>query len=37
MINGMVKMLLTKISVNSVTSWFGLTNYSDAGMNMIQQ
>lgn len=37
MINGMVKMLLTKMSINSVTSWFGLTNYSDAGMNMLQQ
>jgi len=37
MINGMVKLLLTKISVNSVTSFFGLTNPSDAGMNLMQQ
>ncbi|KAE9990682.1 hypothetical protein EG327_001077 [Venturia inaequalis] len=37
MINGMVKLLLTKLSVNSVTSWFGLTNPSDAGMNLMQQ
>lgn len=37
MINGMVRLLLTKISVNSVTSWFGLTNPSDAGMNLMQQ
>lgn len=37
MINGMVKLLLTKLSVNSVTSWFGLTNPSDAGMNLLQQ
>lgn len=37
MINGMLKLLLTKMTVNSVTSFFGLTNYSDAGMNMLQQ
>lgn len=37
MINGMVKLLFTKISLNSVTSWFGLTNPSDAGMNLMQQ
>lgn len=37
MINGMVRLLLTKLSVNSVTSWFGLTNPSDAGMNLMQQ
>ena len=37
MMNGMVKLLLTKLSVNSITSWIGLTNYSDAGMNLLQQ
>ncbi|KIW06311.1 uncharacterized protein PV09_02776 [Verruconis gallopava] len=37
MINGMVKLLLTKMTINSVTSFFGLTNYSDAGMNLLQQ
>ena len=37
MINGMVKLLLTKVTINSVTSFLGLTNYSDAGMNMLQQ
>jgi hypothetical protein len=37
MINGMVKLLFTKLSLNSVTSWFGLTNPSDAGMNLMQQ
>lgn len=37
MINGMVKLLLTKVTINSVTSFLGLTNYSDAGMNALQQ
>ncbi len=37
MINGIVKLLFTKISINSVTSFFGFTNPSDAGMNLMQQ
>jgi hypothetical protein len=37
MINGMLKLLLTKVTINSVTSFLGLTNYSDAGMNLLQQ
>ncbi|KAF2433180.1 hypothetical protein EJ08DRAFT_584187 [Tothia fuscella] len=37
MINGMLKLLLTKLSVNSITSYFRLTNYSDDGMNLLQQ
>jgi hypothetical protein len=37
MINGMLKLLLTKISVNSITSWIGLSTPSDAGMNLLQQ
>ncbi|KAF2118768.1 PX-associated-domain-containing protein [Lophiotrema nucula] len=37
MINGMVKLVLTKISVTAVTNWFGLTNNSNDGMNLMQQ
>jgi hypothetical protein len=37
MINGMVKLVLTKISVTAVTNWIGLTNNSNDGMNLMQQ
>ncbi|KAF2650134.1 hypothetical protein K491DRAFT_697568 [Lophiostoma macrostomum CBS 122681] len=37
MINGMVKLVLTKISVTAVTNWIGLTNNANDGMNLMQQ
>jgi hypothetical protein len=37
MINGMVKLVLTKLSVTAVTNWIGLTNNSNDGMNLMQQ
>lgn len=37
MINGMVKLVLTKISVTAVTNWIGLTNNTNDGMNLMQQ
>lgn len=37
MINGMVRLVLTKISVTAVTNWIGLTNNSNDGMNLMQQ
>ncbi|KAF2742136.1 hypothetical protein M011DRAFT_481930 [Sporormia fimetaria CBS 119925] len=37
MINGMVKLVLTKLSVTAVTNWLGLTNNSNDGMNLMQQ
>ncbi|KAK2624075.1 hypothetical protein QTJ16_006709 [Diplocarpon rosae] len=36
MINGMMKILLTKMTLNSVTSFLGITNPSDAGWNLLQ-
>lgn len=36
MINGMMKIVLAKISLNTVTTFIGLTNASDAGMNLMQ-
>ena len=36
MINAMVKLVLAKLSVNTMTSWLGLTNPSDDGMNLLQ-
>ncbi|KAF2202761.1 hypothetical protein GQ43DRAFT_301259 [Delitschia confertaspora ATCC 74209] len=37
MINGMVKLFLTKLSVTAVTNWIGLTNNVNDGMNLLQQ
>jgi hypothetical protein len=37
MINGMLRLLLTKLSVNSITSWIGLTKSTDDGFNLLQQ
>lgn len=37
MINGMVKLVLTKLSVTAVTNWIGLTNNTNDGMNLMQQ
>ncbi|CZT08897.1 uncharacterized protein RAG0_13829 [Rhynchosporium agropyri] len=36
MINAMMRLILTKMTLNSVTSFFGLTNSSDAGWNLLQ-
>ncbi|KAK6581716.1 hypothetical protein PZA11_005413 [Diplocarpon coronariae] len=36
MINGMMRILLTKMTFNSVTSFLGITNSSDAGWNLLQ-
>ena len=37
MISGMVRILLAKLSVTSVTNWFGLTQNADDGMNLLQR
>jgi len=37
MINGMLRLMLTKLSVNSITSWIGLTKANDDGLNLLQQ
>jgi hypothetical protein len=36
MINGMIRIVLTKMTINSVTSFLGITNSSDAGWNLLQ-
>lgn len=37
MINGMIKLLLTKMSVGSLTNWMGLTQNADDGVNLLQR
>lgn len=37
MINAMMKVVLAKASVGSVTNWIGLTSGADEGMNLMQQ
>ena len=37
MINAMMKVVLAKMSVASVTNWMGLTQTADEGMNLMQQ
>ncbi|KAF2734210.1 hypothetical protein EJ04DRAFT_437544 [Polyplosphaeria fusca] len=37
MVNGMVRLVLTKLSVTAVTNWIGLTNNTNDGMNLMQQ
>ncbi|KAF2640593.1 hypothetical protein P280DRAFT_426666 [Massarina eburnea CBS 473.64] len=37
MINGMVRLILTKISVTALTNFIGLTNNTNDGMNLLQQ
>lgn len=37
MINGMVRLVLAKLSVTSMTNWIGLTNNPNDGMNLMQQ
>ncbi|KAJ6259740.1 hypothetical protein Dda_5379 [Drechslerella dactyloides] len=36
MINGMVKLVLTKMSLGAVTNWIGLSSGADEGMNLLQ-
>lgn len=37
MINGMLRLLLAKLSVTSLTNWVGLTQNADDGMNLLQR
>lgn len=37
MINAMMRVVLAKVSVASVTNWMGLTQNSDDGMNLLQK
>lgn len=37
MINGMVKLVLAKMSVGMVTNWVGWSSGADEGMNLLQQ
>lgn len=37
MINGMMKLMLAKISIGSVTNWIGMSSGADEGMNLLQQ
>lgn len=37
MINAMMKVILAKASVGSMTNWIGLTSGADEGMNLLQQ
>jgi len=37
MINAVMALFLTKLSLSSFTNWVGLSNYQDEGMNMLQQ
>lgn len=37
MISGMMKVVLAKVSMASMTNWMGLTKDSDEGMNLLQQ
>ncbi|KAK5078709.1 hypothetical protein LTR64_002877 [Lithohypha guttulata] len=37
MISGLVKIVLTKVSIGSLTNWIGLTATENDGMNLLQQ
>lgn len=37
MINGMMRVVLAKVSMASVTNWMGFTSQADEGMNLMQQ
>lgn len=37
MINTMVRLVLAKLSVTSLTNWIGLSNSANEGMNLLQQ
>ena len=36
MLNGLVRLMLAKMNMTTVTQWFGATK-SDRGMNLLQQ
>lgn len=37
MLNGMVRLMLAKVSLGTVTNFFGLSSGADEGMNLLQQ
>lgn len=37
MLNGLVKLLLSKLSIGSVSNWIGVTTDADDGMNLMQR
>src|ERR1700753_797509 len=37
MISAMMKVILAKVSVGTVTNWIGLSSGADEGMNLLQQ
>lgn len=37
MISAMVRVILAKVSMASVTNWIGLSSGADEGMNLLQQ
>lgn len=37
MLNAMMRLMLAKLSVGSVTNFFGLSSGADEGMNLLQQ
>lgn len=37
MISAMMRVILAKVSVASVTNWIGLSSGADEGMNLLQQ
>jgi DNA integrity scanning protein DisA with diadenylate cyclase activity len=37
MINAVMALFLTKLSITSFTNWMGISNAQDEGMNMLQQ
>lgn len=37
MISAMMRVILAKVSVGSVTNWMGLSSGADEGMNLLQQ
>ncbi|KAF2139588.1 uncharacterized protein K452DRAFT_320240 [Aplosporella prunicola CBS 121167] len=37
MINGMVRLVLAKLSVGTITNWIGISKGADEGMNLLQQ
>lgn len=37
MLSGLVRVVLAKASISSVTNWIGLSSGADEGMNLMQQ
>lgn len=37
MLSGLVRVVLAKASISSVTNWMGLSSGADEGMNLMQQ